>query len=90
MRNEPKPLDQKSAMRAYTLRAKLAEHEGDPSRPVGMNYVRRDGQTGTVTGEVRYFSGRDGMDTMSVTVRDTEKGDRTINLCRVIKAWPIA
>lgn len=88
MRNEPKPLSQPGAMRAYRLRDKLAECQ-DNGTLVHMNYVKRNGERGAVrNAEVRFFTGRDGMDTMSVTVRDPEKGDRTLNLCRVARAWP--
>lgn len=80
MRNEPKPLDRDEAARAYRLRDRLTE-----GSEVTLWYRKRDGAASTSTGEVRYFSGKDGMDTMSVTVRTLDKGDRTINLCRVVR-----
>lgn len=80
MRNEPKPLTRDEAHRSYSLRDKMTE--GDE---VTLWYRKRDGSASVSTGEVSYFSGRDGMDTMSVTVKTPDKGPRTINLCRVVR-----
>jgi hypothetical protein len=78
MRNEPKPLDRETAMRAYRVRDQL--REGDH---VTLNYVKRDGSESSSTGRVAFFNGRDGMDTMSVTIDTPDKGMRTINLAGV-------
>ena len=81
MRNEPKPLDRETAMRAYALRDRLSDATG----PVTLEYVKRDSSVSKSTGTVRFFNGADGMDTMSVTLDTDDKGPRTINLCRVIR-----
>ena len=79
-RNEAQPLSRDEAHRSYRLRDRMSEGDN-----VTLWYRKRDGSASTSTGEVRYFSGKDGMDTMSVTVRTPDKGDRTINLCRVVR-----
>lgn len=75
-------------MRAYRLKSHLITAQTDET-PVTMTYVKRNGQQSASTGLVHGFSGRDGMDTMSVDIVTEDKGIRTINLCRVIKAWPV-
>lgn len=87
-RNEAKPLSKPGAMRAYKLRDALlgAQAEGIA---VKLDYVKRDNTRSSSTGFVHGFSGQDGMDTMSVDVVTADKGIRTINLCRVAKAWPV-
>ena len=56
---------------------------------VRLTYVKRNGAESSSTGEVIFHNGREGMDTMSVTLRTADKGDRTINLCRVITAQEV-
>lgn len=80
MRNEPKPLDRATAARAYAYKDTL-EKAGD--KPVTVHYTKRDGAESSSSGPVKFFNGREGMDTMSVTIDDPNKGPRTINLCRV-------
>lgn len=75
-------------MRAYTLRARLTEAMQD-GQAVSMTYWKRDQTYGASTGLVHEFVGKDGMDTMSVNLVTADKGIRTINLSRVIKAWPV-
>ena len=87
-RNEAHPLSQAAAMRAYTLRAALQGAQSN-GQEVSMRYVKRDGTESASTGAIVGFPGRDGMDTMSVDIVDRVKGIRTINLNRVIKAWPV-
>lgn len=80
MRNEPKPLNRTDAMRAYRFKESL-EMVGET--PVTLHYTKRDGSDSSSRGVVAYFNGKDGMDTMSVTIDTADKGPRTINLCRV-------
>lgn len=54
-------------------------------RDVAVTYVKRNGETSRSAGKVLFFNGRIGFDTGSVTIDDPEKGQRTINLHRVIK-----
>jgi hypothetical protein len=79
MRNQPKPLDRPSAMRAYALRDSLTV-----GRTVALTYVKRDGSVSASAGEVTFHNGAEGMDTMSVTVLDPAKGQRTINLAGIL------
>jgi hypothetical protein len=82
MRNEPKPLSRDEAARAYALQSALENVDG----AVMLTYIKRNGMESSSTGTVRFFSGREGMDTMSVTLETKDKGMRTINLCRVVSA----
>lgn len=82
MRNEPKPLTRQQARHAYAMQAAL-EAEQDAGKSVTLNYVKRNGQTSSSSGTIEFFNGREGMDTMSVTVRDPSKGLRTVNICRI-------
>lgn len=82
MRNEPVALDRQQARHAYAMQAAL-EAEQDAGKRVTVNYVKRNGNTSSSTGEVSYFNGRKGMDTMSVTIATSDKGPRTINLVRI-------
>lgn len=66
-------------MRAYAFKAALEE----VTTPVTVHYVKRDGSASSSRGTVQFFNGREGMDTMSVTLDTEDKGPRTINLCRV-------
>lgn len=87
-RNEAQPLSRAGALRAYKLRDNLTRAK-DEGTTVTMTYVKRNGQNSSSTGLVHQFSGKDGMDTMSVDLVTEDKGIRTINLCRVIRAWPV-
>ncbi len=82
MRNIPKPLDRADSIRqsvnANTLQAVPA------GKSVHVSYVKRDGSVSSSTGEVAFFNGRIGYDTGSVTIADQNKGNRTINLHRII------
>jgi hypothetical protein len=82
MRNEPKPLSREAAARAYNFQAALEALTDGPA--VTLNYTKRDTSTSSSTGVVRFFNGREGMDTMSVTVETADKGMRTINLARIL------
>jgi hypothetical protein len=68
-------------MRAYAFRDMLANAEGD----VTVAYNKRDGSEGSATGPVLFFNGREGMDTMSVTIDTTASKGRqtTVNLALV-------
>lgn len=78
MRNEPKPLDREAAALAYANRDVLEASTGE----VTVNYTKRDGLPGTATGAVVFFNGREGMDTMAVTIdtRATKGRPTTVNL----------
>lgn len=88
MRNEPKPLDRTRAARAYNLQEGLSALK-DADRAVRLDYFKRNGSRSSSEGKVMYFNGRDGMDTMSVTIDDPNKGARTINLDLIITARPL-
>jgi hypothetical protein len=87
-RNEAKPLSRAGAMRAYKLRDNLVRAQSEGTE-VAMRYVKRDGHQSASVGYVDSFLGVDGMDTMSVNLVTADKGIRTINLSRVIRAWPV-
>lgn len=78
MRNEPKPLTRDEAMHAYTMRDTLEASTGE----VTINYTKRNGDKGSATGPVVFFNGREGMDTMAVTIDTRESKGRptTVNL----------
>jgi hypothetical protein len=78
-RNEAKPLSRIDALRAYRFREALEAVDG----PVTVQYEKRDGSSSSSRGTVSFFSGREGCDTMSVTLDTPDKGARTINLCRI-------
>lgn len=84
MRNEPKPLDRQQARHAYAMQAAL-EAEQAAGKRVTVQYVKRNGDNSSSTGEVSYFNGREGMDTMSVTIATSDKGPRTINLVGITR-----
>jgi hypothetical protein len=68
-------------MRAYRVRDRL---QGMPEDAVVvLTYVKRDGSHSASVGTIAGFSGREGMDTMSVTLDAIGKGYRTINLAGV-------
>lgn len=81
MRNQPKPVSAFDAKHAaHVARSlELASH-----REVTLSYVKRDGNTSSSTGTVKFFNGQPGMDTHSVTLDTLDKGPRTINLHRVV------
>jgi hypothetical protein len=83
MRNEPVALDRTDAMRAYAVRETLESLSED--EVVTLEYFKRDGSESSSTGVVRYFNGREGCDTMSVTLDTPDKGMRTINLNKVTR-----
>jgi hypothetical protein len=83
MRNQPKPLSREDAAHAYFIKSLLREEHS-----YTLHYVKRDGSESESTGEVRFFNGRDGMDTMSVTLATPDKGNRTINLVGVFEVVP--
>jgi hypothetical protein len=81
MRNTPKPLDRATAEHAYRVRDRL---QGMPEDAViVLAYVKRSGEASATVGTIAGFSGKDGMDTMSVTLDSPTKGYRTINLAGV-------
>ncbi len=86
-RNHPVALTKTTAMRAYRLRDALVRAQ-EQGISVRLEYVKRDRTYGASEGTVSFFSGQDGMDTMSVTLDTADKGPRTINLCRVYDARP--
>jgi hypothetical protein len=51
---------------------------------VVLAYFKRDGNSSATVGTIAGFSGKDGMDTMSVTLDSPTKGYRTINLAGVV------
>lgn len=81
MRNEPKPLDYSESMQQARNTKALMSATG----PVTVHYTKRNGQDSTSSGEVKFFNGRVGFDTGSVTIADPVKGNRTINLHRIFK-----
>lgn len=88
MRNEPKPLDRTRAARAYNLRDGLEDLK-TADRSVRLDYYKRNGERSASSGKVMFFNGRDGMDTMSVTIDDPAKGARTVNLDLIITVKPL-
>ncbi len=82
MRNIPKPLDRADSIRqSINARTLQAVPEG---KTVHVSYVKRNGEVSSSTGAVAFFNGRIGYDTGSVTIADPVKGNRTINLHRII------
>jgi hypothetical protein len=75
MRNEPKPLSPIDARRQRVNQRVL---EG--LQEVTVKYTKRDGTESSSTGTVKFFNGRIGYDTGSVTIDTPDKGPRTINL----------
>lgn len=80
MRNQPIALDRTDAAHAYTVRDALTE-----GKVYRLTYVKRDKTESESTGAVQYFNGREGCDTMSVTLDTTATKGRpsTINLVNV-------
>lgn len=87
-RNRPLSLTRTAAEAAYRLRDNLTRAQAQ-GRAVRLEYVKRDRTFSASVGQVAFFSGQDGTDTMSVTLDTPDKGARTINLCRVVDARPI-
>lgn len=83
MRNLPKPLSPADASIARMRKAALSEQTG----PVGISYVKRDGQVSSSTGTVAFFNGDEDFDTMSVVLDTPDKGHRTINIARITNIW---
>lgn len=81
VRNIAKPLDREGAVRAYAIRDMLTAIPAE--QPVTLYYTKRDLSKSKSTGTVGPFSGKEGMDTMAVTVYTTDKGPRTINLANI-------
>lgn len=80
-RNVAKPVSEHDAYHA----AKVARAIAPLTRMVGLTYIKRDGTKSSSSGQVKFFSGVEGMDTHSVTIETPDKGNRTINLHRIIK-----
>jgi hypothetical protein len=79
-RNVAKPLSAADRLRQNAVKVMLTDTVGD----VTVTYVKRNGQRSSSTGPVAFFGGKPGYDTGSVTIRDHVKGERTINMHRVI------
>ena len=78
MRNEPKPLSPEDyAVQSHALRVLRDRSEAT------LHYTKRDGKTSRSSGTIQFFNGKPGFDTGSVTIEDTVKGPRTINLHRI-------
>lgn len=82
MRNQPKPLDRIDSIRQSHNFNRLPNPES--GKVVKVTYGKRDGSVSSSTGPVAFFNGRIGYDTGSVTIADPTKGNRTINLHRII------
>lgn len=78
-RNEAKPLDEFSAARQRKMADAL-----EIDQHVTLTYSKRDGSESRATGTVKFFNGKIGFDTGSVTVETSDRGPRTINLHRII------
>lgn len=80
-RNQAKRLDFSDTRRQLDVHTELLRRGEDTMK---VSYVKRNGQESSSTGTVAFFNGRPGFDTGSVTIADREKGNRTINLHRII------
>jgi hypothetical protein len=78
-RNEARPLIPSLAARQ---RRNVEALEGRTDT-VTVRYIKRDDTESSTTGTVKFFNGRVGYDTGSVTIDDPAKGARTINLHRI-------
>jgi hypothetical protein len=79
-RNEAKPLDRVDSIRQSINAERLRNRNGE----VTVHYRKRDETVSSSTGTVAFFNGKIGYDTGSVTIADPVKGNRTINLHRII------
>lgn len=80
MRNEAKPLN------PVETAVQSLRHAALPvGRRVHVEYVKRNGEKSSATGEVKFFNGRPGYDTGSVTIDTEDCGPRTVNLHRITK-----
>lgn len=80
-RNEAKPLSETEYR--YQTKVKNALAPTADYRDVLVRYSKRDGTKSEAVGRVKFFSGKPGFDTGSVTIETRDRGNRTINLHRI-------
>ena len=83
MRNQPKPLSHEDRRWQNIVRMGMVTAMS-VDMSVQVRYTKRNGEVGNSTGKVIFFNGTPGMDTGSFTLDTADKGQRTINLHRVI------
>lgn len=85
MRNIPKPLSPEDALTQRLNLNSMGRFLSDPEKTVTVEYIKRNGEKSSSTGTALFINGKPGFDTGSVTIRDHVKGERTINLHRIIR-----